>query len=103
MTQSAEPATVRTETDGHVLKIVVDNMAKRNAFTPDMMARLSDAFTAFDRDDEQWVAVLSFAGEHTTAGLDMPRFFGPTREQRDSPAGNVDPFALKRRRGGRSR
>jgi enoyl-CoA hydratase/carnithine racemase len=27
----------------------------------------------------------------------MPRFFGPTRERRDSPAGNVDPFALKRR------
>jgi enoyl-CoA hydratase/carnithine racemase len=41
--------------------------------------------------------VLCFAGEHTTAGLDMPKFFGPTRERRDSPAGNVDPFALKRR------
>jgi len=97
MSEPAQPATVRTETDGRVLKIVVDNVAKRNAFTPDMMARLSDAFTAFDRNDEQWVAVLCFAGDHTTAGLDMPKFFGPAREQRDSPAGNVDPFALKRR------
>jgi Enoyl-CoA hydratase/carnithine racemase len=72
-------------------------VAKKNAFTPDMMARLSDAFTAFDGDDELWVAVLAFAGEHTTAGLDMPKFFGPNAERRDSPPGNVDPFALKRR------
>lgn len=90
-------ATVRTLTDGHVLKIEVDNVAKRNAFTPDMMEKLSDALTAFDADDSLWVGVLCFAGDHTTAGLDMPKFFGPTRERRDSPAGNVDPFALKRR------
>jgi enoyl-CoA hydratase/carnithine racemase len=62
-----------------------------------MMAELSIAFTAFDADDALWVAVLAFAGDHTTAGLDMPKFFGPNAERRDSPAGNVDPFALKRR------
>src|SRR5215470_1856058 len=93
----AAAETIRTETQGRVLRIEVDNVAKRNAFTPSMMAVLSDAFTAFDRHDEHWVAVLSFAGEHTTAGLDMPKFFGPKREPRDSPAGNIDPFALKRR------
>ena len=85
--------TVRTEVDGRICRIVVDNVAKKNAFTPDMMAELSNAFTAFDRDDELWVAVLAFAGDHTTAGLDMPKFFGPNAERRDSPAGNVDPFA----------
>jgi enoyl-CoA hydratase/carnithine racemase len=88
---------LRTQTDSHVFRIEVDNVAKKNACTPDMMEKLSDAFTAFDVDDALWVAVLCFAGEHTTAGLDMPKFFGPTRERRDSPAGNVDPFALKRR------
>jgi enoyl-CoA hydratase/carnithine racemase len=93
----AAAETIRTESHGRVLRIEVDNAAKRNAFTPSMMAALSDAFTAFDCDDEHWVAVLSFAGDHTTAGLDMPKFFGPKREPRDSPAGNVDPFALKRR------
>ena len=97
MTDVAAIGTVRTAIDGHVLRIEVDNVAKKNAFTPDMMAKLSDALTAFDADDELWVAVLAFAGEHTTAGLDMPKFFGPTRERRDSPAGNIDPFALKRR------
>src|SRR6266481_10054480 len=89
--------TVRSEVGGRICRIVVDNVAKKNAFTPDMMAELSNAFTAFDRDDELWVAVLAFAGDHTTAGLDMPKFFGPNAERRDSPAGNVDPFALKRR------
>src|SRR6516225_6127345 len=93
----AAPGTIRTESHGRVLRIEVDNVAKRNAFTPSMMAALSEAFTAFDRDDEHWVAVLSFAGDHTTAGLDMPKFFGPQRELSDSPAGNIDPFALKRR------
>src|SRR5258707_1408679 len=89
--------TVRTEVDGRICRIVVDNVAKKNAFTLDMMAELSNAFTAFDGDDALWVAVLAFAGEHTTAGLDMPKFFGPNAERRDSPPGNVDPFALKRR------
>ncbi|MBI2737271.1 MAG: crotonase/enoyl-CoA hydratase family protein [Rhodospirillales bacterium] len=97
MTDAAKTGTVRTETDGRVFRIEVDNVAKKNAFTPDMMEKLSEAFTAFDADDEAWVAVLCFAGDHTTAGLDMPKFFGPTRERRDSPAGNIDPFALKRR------
>lgn len=97
MTDVPSAGTIRTQADGHVLRIEVDNVAKRNAFTPDMMEKLSDALTAFDADDGLWVAVLCFAGEHTTAGLDMPKFFGPTRERRDSPAGNIDPFALKRR------
>jgi enoyl-CoA hydratase len=51
--------TVRTEVDGRICRIVVDNVAKKNAFTPDMMAELSDAFTAFDADDALWVAVLA--------------------------------------------
>ncbi|HEV3488998.1 MAG TPA: hypothetical protein VG224_00240 [Reyranella sp.] len=67
--------TVRTEVDGRICRIVVDNAAKKNAFTPDMMAELSNAFTAFDAADALWVAVLAFAGDHTTAGLDMPICF----------------------------
>jgi enoyl-CoA hydratase len=97
MPDAIQTGAIRTEIDGRILKIVVDNVAKRNAFTPTMMGELSEAFTAFDRKDELWVAVLAFAGEHTTAGLDMPKFFGPNRERRDSPADSIDPFALKRR------
>src|SRR6185437_5944777 len=94
---TAQSGSIRTEIDGRIFKITVDNTAKKNAFTPDMMQLLSDAFTAFDGDDALWVAVLGFAGNDTTAGLDMPKFFGPNRERRDTPPGNIDPFALRRR------
>jgi len=87
---------IRTEVDGRVLKITVDNVAKKNAFVPEMMRDLSLALTAFDRNDEQWVAVLTAAGEHTTAGLDMPKFFGPGATPVETPADAIDPFALKR-------
>src|SRR6185437_6054809 len=94
---TAQSGSIRTEIDGRIFKITVDNTAKKNAFTPDMMQLLSDAFTAFDGDDALWVAVLGFAGNDTTAGLDMPKFFGPNRERRDMPPANIDPFALRRR------
>ena len=58
MTDTAATGDVRTQTDGHVLRIEVDNVAKKNAFTPDMMEKLSEAFTALDKDDALWVAVL---------------------------------------------
>ena len=89
-------AEIRTAVDGRVFVITVDNVAKKNAFVPEMMSALSDALTAFDRDDELWVALLTFAGEHTTAGLDMPKFFGPGAQPVELPEGGVDPFALRR-------
>jgi enoyl-CoA hydratase/carnithine racemase len=87
---------IRSEVDGRVLKITVDNVAKKNAFVPEMMRALALALTAFDRNDEQWVAVLTAAGEHTTAGLDMPKFFGRARPRSRRPRTRFDPFALKR-------
>jgi enoyl-CoA hydratase/carnithine racemase len=90
-------AEIRTRVEGRVLVITVDNVAKKNAFVPEMMSALTAALTEFDRNDEQWVAVLCAEGEHTTAGLDMPKFFGPGATPRETPADAVDPFALKRR------
>ena len=87
---------IRTRVDGRVLVITVDNAAKKNAFVPEMMRDLTQALTDFDRNDELWVAVLCAEGEHTTAGLDMPKFFGPGAERLETPADAVDPFALKR-------
>jgi enoyl-CoA hydratase/carnithine racemase len=39
--------------------------------------------------------VLCAEGKHFTAGLDMPKFFGPTAVKMDRPAGNIDPFGLE--------
>ena len=94
MTESPQ---IRTEVDGRVLKIVVDNVRKKNAFVPEMMVGLGRALTAFDRDDEQWVAVLCAAGDHTTAGLDMPKFFGPAAAPVEPSPDAIDPFGLNRR------
>jgi enoyl-CoA hydratase/carnithine racemase len=41
--------------------------------------------------------VVCGEGSDFTAGLDMPKFFGPKAERADIPAENIDVFALKRR------
>lgn len=85
------------ETHGHVLKIVIDNAAKKNSFSPEMMAELSDALTLLDRDENLWVGVLCAVGDDFTAGLDMPKFFGPKATVKPRPEGNIDPFGLANR------
>jgi enoyl-CoA hydratase len=92
---------VRTEVvDEHLLVLTVDRVAKKNAFTPKMMGELGAALTRLDEDPDLFVGVLTFAGDHTTAGLEMPLFFGADADGRraggDSSA-TVDPFGLRRR------
>lgn len=88
---------VRMHIDGHIAVITLDNASKKNAITPELMDQLSKHMTTFDDDDNLWVAVLDPAGEHTTAGLDMPKFFGPTATAKPIPETQVDPFGLKRK------
>ena len=85
---------VYTERHDHILKIVIDNVAKKNAFSPEMMAQLSDALTLLENDDDLWVGVVCAVGSAFTAGLDMPKFFGPTATVKPDPEGNIDPFGL---------
>ena len=96
MSQEAAPGRVRHEAHGRVLRITIDNAARRNAFTPEMMDELSDALTELDSDDRYWAGVVCAEGDHFTAGLDMPKFFGPTAQLRREKPGNVDPFGLTR-------
>ena len=86
---------VYSEVHDHILQIVIDNPAKKNAFVPAMMEELSEALTELDRNPDLWVGVLTASGDHFTAGLDMPKFFGPAAEQRERPAGNIDPFGMQ--------
>lgn len=88
---------VRMTIEGHIAVISLDNRAKKNAITPELMMQLSQRLTEFDNDDNLWVAVLDPAGEHTTAGLDMPKFFGPTATAKPIPDDQVDPFGLRKR------
>jgi enoyl-CoA hydratase/carnithine racemase len=95
---------VRTSVvDEHILVMTVDRVEKKNAFTPKISNELSDALTRLDEDDDLFVGVLAFAGDHTTAGLEMPLFF--SEEARRNAALRkaaetsepVDPFGLGRR------
>jgi enoyl-CoA hydratase len=86
---------VRSERHGRILKIVIDNPAKRNAFVPTMMVQLSAAMTELDQDPELWVGVLCAEGDNFTAGLDMPKFFGPTATPAPIPHDHIDPFGMR--------
>jgi enoyl-CoA hydratase/carnithine racemase len=96
--------TVRTSVvDEHILVMTVDRVEKKNAFTPKISNELSDALTRLDEDDDLFVGVLAFAGDHTTAGLEMPLFFSE-EARRDAALRKaaetsepVDPFGLGRR------
>jgi enoyl-CoA hydratase/carnithine racemase len=88
---------VRDERHGHILKIVIDNPAKKNAFVPEMMAQLAAAMTELDRDPDLWVGVLCAEGDNFTAGLDMPKFFGPGAKPREIPEDHIDPFGMRNR------
>jgi enoyl-CoA hydratase/carnithine racemase len=88
---------VQTEVvDDRILVMTVDRVEKKNAFTPKISNELAAAYTRLDDDPELFVGVLTFAGDHTTAGLEMPLFFGPDAEP-GPPADAVDPFGLQRR------
>ena len=97
MTTERNTPDVTMTIEGHVCVISLDNTPKKNAITPALMSRLSTHLTAFDEDDDLWVAVMDPAGEHTTAGLDMAKFFGPTATAEPIPKDQVDPFGLYRR------
>jgi enoyl-CoA hydratase len=88
---------IRTETHDRIFKIIIDNPAKKNAFSPAMMEQLSDALTELHNNDSYWVGVICAEGKDFTAGLDMPKFFGPTAEKRNFKEGNVDAFGLQKR------
>lgn len=94
MSGNSTEGRVYFERHDQILKIVIDNPAKKNAFSPEMMAQLSDAYTLLDKDNDLWVGVLCANGDNFTAGLDMPKFFGPTATSKPRPEGNIDPFGL---------
>jgi enoyl-CoA hydratase/carnithine racemase len=95
METSTAAGQVRSERHARILKIVIDNAAKKNAFVPEMMAQLAAAMTELDRDPDLWVGVLCAEGDNFTSGLDMPRFFGPAANPTRIPDDHIDPFGMR--------
>jgi enoyl-CoA hydratase len=64
--------TVITERRGHVLLIGFNRPDKLNAFTPEMLRDLAEAYGELAADRELRVGVVYATGRYFTAGLDMP-------------------------------
>lgn len=94
-TESSTEGRILTEVNGEVLQICIDRPAKRNGFTPKMFRELGEAYTRLDDDPGLRVGVLCAAGDHFTAGLDLPSM-APLmqRGEKAVPAGLVDPLDL---------
>lgn len=96
MTPTPHPdGQIDCEVLGAVLRITINRPAKRNGFTPKMYAELGQAYTQLDDDPALRVGLLCAAGEHFTAGLDLPTI-APLmqRGEKAVPAGLVDPLNL---------
>lgn len=97
---SNDVGTVSVETVGRVMTVTVDRVEKLNAITPEIFEGITQAWQDLEDNDDLWVGVLCFAGNHTTAGLELTRFFGPDSdyyENLDVYDTRPDAFALNRR------
>ena len=69
MTLEQRTPEVRMTTEGHVCVISLDNTAKKNAITPELMDQLSKHLTTFENDDSLWVAILCHGLNNTLSVL----------------------------------
>lgn len=88
--------TVSRTLTGHVYEIEIDRAEKLNSFTPAMFEQYAEALGELEGREDAWVGVVTFAGEHTTAGLDLSRFNEYFQRGFDRPE-RPDPFAINRR------
>ncbi|MCP4601163.1 MAG: crotonase/enoyl-CoA hydratase family protein [Proteobacteria bacterium] len=92
-TPPPEHGRIVTETRGHIYLIGIDRPKKYNAFTPEMLNDLAEAFTSYEKNKDLWCALLYAEGKHFTAGLQLDAF---DITQDLSPSGLVDPFGLRK-------
>src|SRR5690242_11612205 len=63
---------IKVERLGRITRITMDRQARRNALDRAAQSALSDALDAFAADGEQWVAILTGAGDAAfSAGFDL--------------------------------
>ncbi len=72
-----EPA-LRVHRAGHVATVTMDRPESMNALNLEMIARLADAWTEIDADDDIRVAILTGANGNFSTGADLKQNFGDT-------------------------
>ncbi len=88
---------ISTEQRGHVWLMGLNRPAKYNGITPQMLAKLTDAYEELERNPDLRVGVLFGHGDHFTAGLDLPKFTQAMAKGSDplSISGRIDIFGLR--------
>ncbi|MEQ1783194.1 MAG: enoyl-CoA hydratase-related protein [Hyphomonadaceae bacterium] len=66
------PRSCIVERDGHLIIVTINRPAAMNALDPDTNAELADVFDDFAADPDQWVAIITGAGEKAfSSGNDL--------------------------------
>lgn len=93
----SEQTTITTEIRDHILLIGLNRPDKLNAFNTDMLTALSQAYTAYQNNQELWCAVLFAHGKGFTAGLDLANV-GPVVAKGGGlfPSDGIDPLDVMR-------
>jgi enoyl-CoA hydratase len=90
------------ERDGPVTVLTMNRPEARNAFSPEMLTRLEDAWVEAEADDRVRVVILTGAGGHFCAGADLKTMFAPDpadpRERRFADDADLAWRALLRHR-----
>ena len=90
---------IHVENDGPITIVTIDQPETRNAIDGPMADALRRAFTTFDADDGQSVAVLTGAGGHFCAGADLQAMAdGGERTLRIEPPPAPGPLGCSRMR-----
>src|SRR6201999_2244376 len=82
---STMPDHLLVEKQGHVVTVTLNRPEARNAFSPEMMARMADAWDLIDGDPDVRVAILTGAAGHFCAGADLKLMSGGWNKQDDDP------------------
>lgn len=68
------------ERDGAVMVLTMNRPEARNAFSPEMLSRMEDAWIEAEADDGVRVVILTGAAGHFCAGADLKAMFNPDPE-----------------------
>ena len=79
------------ERDGHVLTLTMNRPERKNAFSPEMLVMMNDAWQELEDDDELRVAILTGAGGDFCSGMDLKAFSAGNQENPYQERFTADP------------
>src|SRR5439155_9355124 len=68
------------EREGHVLTLTMNRPERKNAFSPEMLVMMEDAWQQLEDDDDLRVAILTGAGGDFCSGMDLKAFSAGNEE-----------------------